>query len=124
MKPPHPTITQENPMTPEERFAQIESILLQNTSQIATLLEGQIKLQQGMEELRQAQIKTDAQIARTQEQLDDLARDTCASIEDLVEMATTAIVQSAENSTFIKGLQLDNRRILRELRDRRNNRDS
>ncbi|UIE40273.1 hypothetical protein [Leptodesmis sichuanensis] len=111
-------------MTPEERFAQIESILLQNTSQIATLLEGQIKLQQGMEELRQAQIKTDAQIARTQEQLDDLARDTRASIEDLVEMATTAIVQSAENSTFIKGLQLENRRILRELRDRRNNRDS
>lgn len=43
-----------------------------------------------------------------------------ASIEDLVEMVTATIIQGAENATFIKGLQVENRRILRELRDRRN----
>lgn len=33
-------------MTPEERFERIESILLQNTSQMATLPEAQLKNQQ------------------------------------------------------------------------------
>lgn len=103
-------------MTPEERFAQIESILLQNTSQIATLLEAQIKVEQRMSELQAAQIKT-------QQQLDELARDTRASIEDLVETVTASVIQAAENSTFIKGLQVENRRILRELRDRRRDND-
>lgn len=88
-----------------ERLDRIESILLQNTSQIATLLEGQIKLQEAQ--------------SKTQEQLDELARDTRASIEDLIEMVTPLIIQGAENSSFIRGLQVENRRILRELRDRR-----
>jgi len=88
-----------------ERLDRIESILLQNTSQIATLLEGQIKLQEAQ--------------SKTQQQLDELARDTRSSIEDLIEMVTPLIIQGAENSTFIRGLQVENRRILRELRDRR-----
>jgi len=88
-----------------ERLDRIESILLQNTSQIATLLEGQIKLQEAQ--------------SQTQQQLDELARDTRSSIEDLIEMVTPLIIQGAENSTFIRGLQVENRRILRELRDRR-----
>jgi len=95
-----------------ERLDRIESILLQNTSQIATLLEGQIKLQE-------AQIKLQETQSRTQQQLDELARDTRSSIEDLIEMVTPLIIQGAENSTFIRGLQVENRRILRELRDRR-----
>ncbi|MCY7393495.1 MAG: hypothetical protein LH647_18970 [Leptolyngbyaceae cyanobacterium CAN_BIN12] len=86
-----------------ERLDRIESILLQNTSQIATLLEGQIKLQEAQ--------------SKTQQQLDELARDTRSSIEDLIEMVTPLIIQGAENSTFIRGLQVENRRILRELRD-------
>jgi hypothetical protein len=97
------SLIQETAMT--ERLDRIESILLQNTSQIATLLEGQIKLQEAQ--------------SKTQQQLDELARDTRASIEDLIEMVTPLIIQGAENSTFIRGLQVENRRILRELRDRR-----
>jgi hypothetical protein len=97
------SLIQETAMT--ERLDRIESILLQNTSQIATLLEGQIKLQEAQ--------------SKTQEQLDELARDTRASIEDLIEMVTPLIIQGAENSSFIRGLQVENRRILRELRDRR-----
>ena len=64
-------------------------------------------------ELRESQ-------ATTQQQIDEFARDTRASIEDLVEMVTATIIQWAENASFIKGLQVENRRILRELRDRRN----
>ncbi len=102
-------------MPENDILSQIQAILLQNTSQIATLLEGQIKLQEAQLRLQEAQIKT-------QQQLDEFARDTRASIEDLVEMSMTTIAQTAENSTFIKGLQVENRRILRELRDRREGR--
>jgi len=76
-----------------------------NASAIAELREGQIKLQE-------AQVKT-------QQQMDELAHDTRASIEDLVEMVTATVIQGAENASFIKGLQMENRRILRELRDSR-----
>lgn len=41
--------------TPEEQFECIESILLQNTSQIATLLEAQLKNEQLMAQLQAAQ---------------------------------------------------------------------
>lgn len=99
-------------MTPEERFERIESILLQNTSQIATLLEAQLKTEQRMNELQATQLKT-------QEQLDELTRDTRASIEDLVQIGTDTFELVAENSVYIRGLQIENRRILRELRDRR-----
>jgi len=109
----------------------IEAILLQNTSQIATLLESQVKVQQnfvelqnrfdtGMNELRLTQ-------QRTQQQLEDLARDTHTSIEDLVQMGLDTYQLVADNSnairamqTDVRGLQVENRRILRELRDRRN----
>lgn len=99
-------------MTPEERFAQIESILLQNTSQIATLLEGQIKLQETQ--------------TRTQQQLEEFIRDTRASIEDLVQMGLDTYQLVTDNSNAVRtmqsevrGLQVENRRILQELRDRR-----
>lgn len=113
------------------RLDRIEEILLQNTNQIATLLESQVKVQEnfvqlqnrfdtGMNELRLTQ-------QRTQQQLEDLARDTHASIEDLVQMGLDTYQLVADNSNAIRamqtdarGLQVENRRILRELRDRRN----
>jgi hypothetical protein len=115
-----------------ERLDRIEAILLQNTSQISTLLEAQVKVQQnfielqnhvdtGIAALRQAQ-------QRTQEQLDAFIRDTRASIDDLVQMGLDTYQLVADNSNAIRtmqsevrGLQVENRRILQELRDRRNN---
>jgi hypothetical protein len=97
-------------MTPEERFERIESILLQNTSQIATLLKAQLKNEHLMSEIQATQQKT-------QEQLDEFARDTRASIEDMVQFGMDTFELVAENSTYIRGLQIENRRILRELRD-------
>ena len=43
-----------------------------------------------------------------------------ASIEDLVQMVTESAIRHEEHATFIRGLQRENRQILRELRDRRN----
>lgn len=117
-------------MTPEERFERIESILLQNTSQIATFLEAQVKTEHRINELQAAQLKTQEQWdermkelqaaqLRTQEQLDAFAHDTRASIEDLAQFGMETFELVAENSTYIRGLQIENRRILRELRDRR-----
>ncbi len=117
-------------MTPEERFERIESILLQNTSQIATLLEAQLKAEQRVNDLQAVHQRTQEQWdermkelqaaqQRTQEQLDEFARDTRASIEDLVQLGTDIFELVAENSTYIRGLQIENRRILKELRDRR-----
>jgi hypothetical protein len=50
-----------------ERLDQIEKILLANTSQIATLLEGQIKLQEAQ--------------TRTQEQLDRITAETVPALK-------------------------------------------
>lgn len=98
-------------VTPEERFERIESILLQNTSQMATLLEAQLKNEQLMSELQAVRQKT-------HKQLDEFVRDTRASIEDLLQFGMDTFELVAENSTYIRGLQIENRRILRELRDR------
>jgi len=106
-------------MTPDERFAQIESILLQNTSQSATLLEGQIKLQEIQQQQHAAHLKVQEAQLKTQEQLTEFNRDTCASIDDLVDMVMASVIQGSENASFIKGLQVENRRMLRELRDHR-----
>ncbi len=46
-------------------------------------------------------------------------RDTRASIEDLVQMGVETYQFVMQNSVDIRGMQLESRRILRELRDRR-----
>jgi len=46
-------------------------------------------------------------------------RDFEASMEDLMELATESAIRHEEHATFIRGLQRENRQILRELRDRR-----
>ncbi len=48
-------------------------------------------------------------------------RDTRASIEDLVQMGVETYELVMQNSTDIRGMQVEGRRILRELRDRRRN---
>ena len=73
------------------RLDRIEAILLQNTSQIATLLESQVKIQQGFIELQAAQTKT-------QQQIDEIGRDMRASIEDMIEMVTPLIIKNYQNS--------------------------
>lgn len=97
-----------------ERLDRIEAILLQNTRHIATLLEGQIKLQGQLNEFTKS--------------VDEFQHDTRASIEDLVQMGLNTYQLVTENSnairtmqTEVKGLQVENRQILQELRDRRHN---
>lgn len=98
---------------------EIKAILLQNTSQMATLLESQIRLQAAQDrtqqQLEQLTLKVDANATA----IADLTRDTRASIEDLVNLGTETYEIAAQNANFIRGLQVENRRILRELRDRR-----
>ena len=51
-------------------------------------------------------------------------RDTRASIEDLVQMGVEVYELVMQNSTDIRGMQVESRRILRELRDRRRDENS
>lgn len=134
-----------------ERLDRIEAILLQNTSQIATLLEGQIKFQtqlneltqdvdglrQGVDEfrqnvdgLRQGVDEFRQSVDEFKQSVDEFKRDTRASIEELVQMGLGTYQLVADNSNAIRtmqsevrGLQVENRRILQELRDRRNNQE-
>jgi len=94
-------------MTPEEveaRFQRIEGLLMQ-TAELA------LKNQQQLDRLTAAQLATQGQV-------DELTRDFRDSIEDMMQFTTQTLSLAAENSNYIRGLQLENRRILRELRDR------
>jgi len=94
-----------------ERLDQIERILLANTSQIATLLEGQIKLQA-------AQTRTQVQLDQAQVQLDGLTRDFRASITDVVTMVGNLVGEMHVMQSEIRGLQTENRHILEVLQGR------
>ncbi|PZV11989.1 MAG: hypothetical protein DCF22_13345 [Leptolyngbya sp.] len=58
-------------------------------------------------------------IADLRELIAEERRDTRASIEDLVQMGVETYELVMQNSTDIRGMQVEGRRILRELRDRR-----
>jgi hypothetical protein len=95
-------------MTSEERLAQIENILLQNTSQISTLLE--------------TQIRSDRRFEGLQTELSRHAADMRASIEDLVQVGIDTYQLAMANNAAIRimqaevrGLQTENRRILERL---------
>jgi hypothetical protein len=60
-------------------------------------------------------------IADLRELIAEERRDTRASIEDLVQMGVETYELVMQNSTDIRGMQVEGRRILRELRDRRRN---
>jgi hypothetical protein len=94
-------------MTPdvEERFQRIEALLMET----ATL---SLKTQQ-QQEITQRQVNANAQA------IADFRRDYEASIEDLMQLSVQTLNMASENITYIRGLQVENRRILRELRDRR-----
>lgn len=72
-------------------------------------------MRQGLDDFRQS--------------VEEFKRDTRASIEELIQMGLETYQLVVDNSNVIRamqsevrGLQVDNRRILQELRDRRNNR--
>lgn len=93
---------------PTDRLALIESLLLQ-TAQSQRITQQQLdQLTLKMDQLSDAVEANTGAIA-------SLTADHRASIEDLVGTATNATLQAAENSTFIKGLQVENRRILERL---------
>jgi hypothetical protein len=106
-------------MTPEEveaRFQRIEALLMQTAEQTFA---SQQQQEQRAKELDDALARIAAQQERTQEQLNDFRKDYEVSIEDLMQLSVTTLNMASENATFIRGLQVENRRILRELRDRR-----
>jgi response regulator of citrate/malate metabolism len=102
-----------------ERLDQIEAILLENTRQMASLFEAQTRTQQQIDGLREAQARNQEQIEANTAAIADTNRELRASIEDLVNVGTTTFELASENAIFIRGLQVENRRILRELRDQR-----
>lgn len=102
---------------PTDRLALIESLLLQ-TAQSQRMTQQQLDRTQ--QQLDQLTIKVDANATA----IASLTRDYQASIEDLVESGIQTNQLVAENSnairamqTEVRGLQVENRRILQELRD-------
>jgi predicted transcriptional regulator len=96
----------------EERFQRIEALLME-TAELS------LKTERKLDRISDHQ-------QQTQTHLDELSQDFKASIEDLVQLGMDTMNLVAENSnqirtmqTEIRGLQVENRRILRELRDRR-----
>jgi hypothetical protein len=112
-------------MTPEaeERFQRIEALLMQTTE---LALRGQQRQDQAQQRHEDWAKDFDARLNATQHQIDanaqaiaDFRRDYEASIEDLMQLSVQTLNMASENITYIRGLQVENRRILRELRDRR-----
>lgn len=95
-----------------ERLDLIESLLLQ-TAQSQRVSQQQLdQLTLKLDQLTDAVEANTAAIA-------DLTRDYRANVDDMIETIAPLVMQTAENSVFIRGLQIENQRILRELRDRR-----
>jgi hypothetical protein len=95
-------------MTPEQieaRFQRIEGLLMEAT-------ELALKNQRQQEALNEQQ-------ERTQTQLAELTHDFRSGVEDLVEFGMQTLNAVEVMQSEVRGLQVENRRILRELRDRR-----
>ena len=103
----------------QDRIALIESLLLQ-TAQSQRMTQQQLeKMQQQLESTQQHLDELTLKVDANTVAIADLTRDFRESFEDVAQWFADMINRADQDRTFIRGLQVENRRILRELREQR-----
>ena len=112
-------------------FDEIREVLAQVALQQQETAKGLEETRKGLEETWKIVDSNARAIEANASEMTDLReltaqerRDTRASIEDLVQMGVEVYELVMQNSTDIRGMQVESRRILRELRDRRRDENS
>lgn len=110
----------------EDRLALIESLLLQTAQSQRTGQEQLDRMQDQLDQTQQHLDRVDRLVEANAQAIADNTRQITAnnqnvrrSFEDVAQWITDLINQAEEHRSFIRGLQMENRRILDELRDRR-----